>query len=122
MRVSLADSEILSTRITGMIQLDEKHLRYRELFLVEKICLEGAPNWNFEYRLVGQLENGNLIYIKQIPLPDSHMTSNVRDEYYSITKQEYRELLAKAKKNGLSETAGKYGHPTLEELDSIGQE
>ncbi len=71
-----------------MIQLDEKHLRYRELFLVEKICLEGAPNWNFEYRLVGQLENGNLIYIKQIPLPDSHMTSNVRDEYYSITKQE----------------------------------
>lgn len=101
-----------------MNRIDAKQLRYTELFLVEGKKIESGPNCGTEYRLVGQLENGDLIYIDQVPTEGAV----TREEYYAISKQEYRDLLEKAIKNNLLQVAGKYGKPSLEELETLGRD
>ena len=83
-----------------MNRIDAKQLRYTELFLVEGKKIESGPNCGTEYKLVGQLENGDLIYIDQVPTEGAV----TREEYYAISKQEYRDLLEKALNKGLSVT------------------
>lgn len=82
----------------------------------------GGWNNGDTFKLVGRLDNGDVVYIIRKVVPGGHEAPGFYDEYYSITKLEYRSLLAKAKANGFLNGAGKNGKPTLEELEALGRE
>ena len=61
---------------------------------------------------VVKLEDGSLSYLIEVVVPGGIMNPGFLRIFDSITKQEYRELLAKAKANGFLEETGKHGQPT----------
>lgn len=82
---------------------------------------EGFCNGD-KFTSVVKLEDGSLSYLIEVVVPGGIMNPGFLRIFYSITKQEYRELLAKAKANGFLENTGKHRQPTLEELEAIGRE
>ena len=100
-----------------MPQLDEKSIKYRELFAVVR---HPAPTTEPEIS-VGITDNGELIRIYEFFFCVSAAWGSER-KIYSLSKQEYRELLKSAMDEGYLQIAIDRGDTTLEEAERLGRE
>lgn len=100
-----------------MTKLNVKTLNCRKLFTVD----ENTSPCNSKPDLyIGIAENGDLICIAEWLVTIS-AAWGTRVEYYQISKQEYRQLLETAKKNGNLQKAVDAGKITLAYAEQLGR-